>query len=304
MSVLALEKLTLPAPEAGFGLADLDLTVAAGEQIALLGEGPGGAALLAPLLKSGGLHKSVSGQLRMGDGGAMLLPRAPMPIPPRLTVAQAIAHAARRDHRARLKSGVDEVLRECADLLPSRFGARRVGDLTPGERLLLPVLTAAAIGPALIFAEGPLMGADPVGEANYWSWLRWLCRQKGIALVLVTAEPALAAEIADRVAVFHAGRLVEDGPLAMVFERPRHPYTRALIAAPPERKRSLRKAELLPGLLPGTGLTAGRAEDASGCPFHPRCPNALAGCYLDLPGLTEEDERRYACHWPLNTGER
>jgi dipeptide transport system ATP-binding protein len=117
-----------------------------------------------------------------------------------------------------------------------------------------------------------------------------LQRERGMALVMITHDLAVVAEMAQRVAVMYAGQVVETGRLPDVFESPRHPYTAALLAAIPEHNRGGRRLQALPGIVPGA------LDRPSGCLFSPRCPRAQDRCRARRPAL----DAGVRCFYPLS----
>jgi peptide/nickel transport system ATP-binding protein len=123
--------------------------------------------------------------------------------------------------------------------------------------------------------------------------LKRLCREKGVAVMLVTHDMGVIAEAADRVAVMYAGRLVELGPVREVLTRARHPYTAGLMASTPLASLGHRRLRQIPGAMPRLNALP------SGCPFNPRCERAEDKCRQPpAPGL-EACEGRAACWFPL-----
>lgn len=304
MTLLSLQDLALahpPGPLQPPDLEDVDLDIAAGEQVALLGESGSGLSLLAPALLAargagpvlrGGIwfDHSEAGRLRpqqlarQRKGGVEFLSTDP---------AQGFdpARALGRQIRAP-RATLATHLTACGIADPPKVLATRARMVEP--RLLTRVALAAALARQprlmLVNALGP---AEPIAMADQMMLLRQQCRASDVALLLLTSQPALAAEMADRIAVFYAGRLVEDARAVDVIRRPRHPYTAALIRALPERTLPNTPLAELPGEAPSAETLP------QGCRFHPRCSHALAGCYLEPPQMTEQDGRCFACHWPL-----
>ena len=131
--------------------------------------------------------------------------------------------------------------------------------------------------PTLLIADEPTTALDVSIQAQIIALLKRLCRERGTAVMLVTHDMGVIAEMADRVAVMYAGRIVEIGPLREVVLSPRHPYTRGLMAAiPPTAARAPRLAQI-PGTMPRLGAIP------AGCAFHPRCGHAFDRCRRERP---------------------
>jgi peptide/nickel transport system ATP-binding protein len=124
-----------------------------------------------------------------------------------------------------------------------------------------------------------------------------LAREAGTAVLWITHDLAVVAELADRVAVMYAGRIVEIGPVDAVLDAPRHPYTLGLLNSSATLVAPGGRLNQIDGVAP-------RIDDRpSGCPFRPRCPNALPLCAERDPGPTEEGSQTYRCHNPMPKGD-
>jgi oligopeptide/dipeptide ABC transporter ATP-binding protein len=133
--------------------------------------------------------------------------------------------------------------------------------------------------PRLLIADEPTTALDVTVQKQILELLAKLRRDLGLALLFITHDLGVVAQVADRIAVTYAGRIVEEGPAREVLERPRHPYTAGLLRASPQLVRH--KLEPIPGTVPS--LTA----LPPGCAFEPRCPLRLAECAAAMPGLLE-----------------
>lgn len=131
--------------------------------------------------------------------------------------------------------------------------------------------------PRLLIADEPTTALDVTVQKQILELLARLRRDLGLALLFITHDLGVVAQVADRVAVTYAGRIVEEGPAREVLERPRHPYTAGLLRASPQLVR--RKLEPIPGAVPS--LTA----LPPGCAFEPRCPVRIPECTLAMPEL-------------------
>ena len=168
--------------------------------------------------------------------------------------------------------------------------------LSAGMSQRVMIAMAIAGHPRLLIADEPTTALDVTIQAQIMSLLREVQRQHGMALILITHDLALAAENCQRVVVMYAGQVVETGPIDAVFTAPRHPYTRALLNALPERGVGRRRLAMLPGVVPGP------EDRPTGCLLHPRCGFATERCRLDPPVLQMAGADRQArCHTPLNS---
>jgi oligopeptide/dipeptide ABC transporter ATP-binding protein len=163
------------------------------------------------------------------------------------------------------------------------------------------MIAAACLGgqPSLVLADEPTTSLDVTIEAQVLQLLRDLRRELGLALVLVTHNLALVAELCDRVLVMYAGHLVENGGIYQTFEHPSHPYTAQLLRALPRFPASSIRLEAMPGNVPDL------AEPIAGCAFAPRCERYLGPiCNTRVPELrsTGTPGQSAACHlYPLTT---
>ena len=158
-----------------------------------------------------------------------------------------------------------------------------------GMRQRVVIALALAAEPQLLIADEPTTALDVSVQAQVMSLLKRLCQQRGLAVLLVTHDMGVIAEVCDRVAVMYAGRIVEMGPVREVVHSPVHPYTAGLMGSIPpmtgERERLLQ----IDGAMPRLGATP------AGCAFHPRCPSAMARCRAERPELMSAGASRAAC---------
>ncbi len=164
-------------------------------------------------------------------------------------------------------------------------------ELSGGMRQRALIAMALACGPDLLVADEPTTALDVTTQAQILALLKELQRQDGMAILLITHDLAVAAEMADRVVVMYAGRIAEQAPATEIFARPRHPYTRGLLRASARHGHSRRgELDAIPGSIP-------RLDDMpSGCRFHPRCANRAARCTEQAPPLAVvADARDLAC---------
>jgi oligopeptide/dipeptide ABC transporter ATP-binding protein len=152
-------------------------------------------------------------------------------------------------------------------------------ELSGGMRQRVAIAIAVSCDPEVLLADEPTTALDVTVQAQILDELKNLKRQLGTALILVTHDVGVAEQMADRVAVMYAGRIVEIGPAAEVLDRPAHPYTEGLLSCLPTSE--LRRGELRPlaGLPPMAG------EYGEGCPFAPRCPRVFEQCRQVDPDL-------------------
>jgi dipeptide transport system ATP-binding protein len=159
------------------------------------------------------------------------------------------------------------------------------------QRVMLAM--AIACNPRLLIADEPTTALDVTVQAQMLALLLRLQRTHGMALVLITHDLGVVAEVAERVLVMYAGQVVETAAVPGVFEQPRHPYTEALLASLPERNAGRRRLRALAGVVPGA------FDRPPGCLLAPRCPYVQARCSAERPALFDLGEARARCFFPL-----
>ncbi len=174
---------------------------------------------------------------------------------------------------------------------PALICERYPHQMSGGMKQRIVIAMALAADPDVLIADEPTTALDVTVQAQIIRLLDDLVKERDLALVLITHDMSVVAQTCDKVVVMYAGRAVEHGPVETIFDRPRHPYTQALIACIP---RGLDEATRLTGI-EGTVPTV--VNYPSGCPFHPRCPRAEAICATDPPGFSVEGDSAAACHF-------
>jgi oligopeptide/dipeptide ABC transporter ATP-binding protein len=164
--------------------------------------------------------------------------------------------------------------------------------LSGGMKQRIVIAMALAGDPELIIADEPTTALDVTVQAQIIQILGNLVRDRGLALLLITHDMGVVAQVCDRVAVLYAGRLAEEGAVAPIFAAPAHPYTAALIGCIPQD--GMRKGSLtgIPGTVPSA------LAYPPGCRFHPRCPRVSDACRMDAPAIQLRGLGRVACHHP------
>jgi dipeptide transport system ATP-binding protein len=168
--------------------------------------------------------------------------------------------------------------------------------LSGGMNQRVMIAMAIACNPRLLIADEPTTALDVTIQAQIIDLLLNLQRERGMALVLITHDMGVVAETAHRIMVMYAGQQVEMQSAAQLFERPRHPYTAALLDALPERSAGRRRLSTISGVVPGV------EDRPTGCLFNPRCTYADDRCRQVMPDLTADAEgRQVRCLKPLNS---
>jgi peptide/nickel transport system ATP-binding protein len=195
-------------------------------------------------------------------------------------------HERARGREARARTG--ELLDSVG--IPADRAERFPHEFSGGMRQRAAIAMALACNPSVLIADEPTTALDVMVQAQILELLDSLCRDFGLALLLVTHDLPVVAELCDRAAVMYAGEIVEQGPVDALYHEPRHPYTRLLFAATPDLY-----GHGVPASIPGAPPRLDRP--LVGCPFHTRCDRAFARCVDERPLLKELDgDRSAACH--------
>ena len=159
------------------------------------------------------------------------------------------------------------------------------------QRVMLAM--AIACNPRLLIADEPTTALDVTVQAQMLALLLRLQRERGMALVLITHDLGVVAEVAQRVLVMYAGQVVESAAADDLFAQPRHPYTEALLASLPERNAGRRRLASLAGVVPGA------FDRPVGCLLSPRCPYVRERCRASRPPLFEVGASLARCYYPI-----
>lgn len=213
---------------------------------------------------------------------------------PVLSVETQIGEALTRHLGLRGRARRERVLallREVGIPDPERRLREYPHQLSGGMKQRVVIAMAIACDPDLVIADEPTTALDVTLQAQVLELLRRERERRGMALLLITHDLGVVAENADRVAVMYAGEIVEEAPRGRFFREPRHPYTRGLFEALPDRRKRARPLAAIPGSVPSL------AAPPPGCRFAPRCALADARCRAEAPGWTELGEgHRVRCH--------
>jgi peptide/nickel transport system ATP-binding protein len=186
------------------------------------------------------------------------------------------------------RSRVGELLESVG--IPRERGNRFPHEFSGGMRQRAAIAMALACNPSVLVADEPTTALDVMVQAQILDLLDALCRDFGLALLLVTHDLPVVAQLCDRAAVMYAGEIVERGPVEELYHDPRHPYTRLLFAATPDLY-----GESTPVSIPGSPPRLDRP--LQDCPFQSRCDRAFERCGDERPLLRELDAgRAAACH--------
>ncbi len=211
---------------------------------------------------------------------------------PRMTVYATLAepllvHGVCQPSEA--KERVAKLL-ETVGLAP-RYMQKYPHEFSGGQRQRIAIARALALSPKIIVADEPVSALDVSIQAQILNLLSQLCRKMNLTLIFIAHDLSVVKHISDRIAVMYLGKIVELGPAADVIERPRHPYTRALVSAIPSPNPEIerqRQRIMLPGDPPSP------LNPPAGCAFHPRCPYAKEICSASVPPLVAAGPNREA----------
>ena len=290
--------------------------VDAGETLAVLGESGSGKSVTAqaimgildtpPGFVTGGeirfrgedmlkMNPEKRRQIR-GDGIAMVFQDALSALNPVFTVGFQIAEVFRKRKGMSRKDS----MAKAGDLLdmvkiPNARGRVKAypHEFSGGMRQRVMIAMSLALDPEVLIADEPTTALDVTVQAQIMDLLAELRRERNMGLILITHDLGVVADVADRIAVMYAGRIVEQAGIFELFKKPCHPYTRGLLDSIPRLDLKGQELATIKGLPPNL------MRIPSGCPFHPRCPRFQQGiCDTQVPPLLQLDAgRSSACHF-------
>jgi oligopeptide transport system ATP-binding protein len=307
--------LTVDFPRRGgvvHAVRGVDLEVGRGETLALLGESGSGKSMTAravmrltppsarvgaEVIEVGGadVFRARAGELRRlrGEKMTMIFQDPLSALNPVLSVGSQIGELFRLHRgmgRRQARAEAEQLLAAVGIPDPGSRVRAYPHQCSGGMRQRILIALAIALRPGLLIADEPTTALDVTVQAQILDLLRSLQREMDLAILLITHDLGVVCEVADRVAVMYAGRVVEEGPAEEVLSRPAHPYTRALLDSVPQA----RSGGELPTI---AGSPPPAAEVLPGCSFAPRCRFALDRCTTELPvPETVAPGRTAACH--------
>jgi oligopeptide transport system ATP-binding protein len=289
--------------------------VDAGETLAVLGESGSGKSVTAqtvmgildtpPGFVTGGevrfhgkdmLTMSTEERRRIrGEGIAMVFQDALSALNPVFTVGFQIAEQfrirrgmSRKDAKKRATEMLDQVkipgAKQRINEYPHQFSG--------GMRQRVMIAMSLALDPEVLIADEPTTALDVTVQAQIMDLLAEVQRERQMGMILITHDLGVVADVADRIAVMYAGRIVEEGDVHELYAKPAHPYTIGLLESIPRIDEKGQQLRTIRGLPPSL------LRIPSGCPFHPRCPMAQAVCPEKVPPLLQlSSTRASACHF-------
>ncbi|MFJ2898938.1 ABC transporter ATP-binding protein [Streptomyces sp. NPDC087218] len=293
----------------------VNYSVAEGETLAVLGESGSGKSVTAQAIMgildmppgkiSGGeirfkdrdlltMKKDERRRIR-GQEMAMIFQDALSSLNPVLSVGQQLGEMfevhrgmSRKDSRAKAVELMDRVripaAKERVGNYPHQFSG--------GMRQRIMIAMAMALEPSLIIADEPTTALDVTVQAQVMDLLAELQRELNMGLILITHDLGVVADVADKIAVMYAGRIVESAPVHEIYRAPAHPYTKGLLRSIPRLDQKGQELYAIKGLPPNL------LHIPPGCAFNPRCPMAQAICRDEVPRLFEvAEDRESACYF-------
>jgi len=285
---------------------DVSFDVAPGETLGLVGESGSGKTVtslsimqlvpMPPGRFSGGrivfggedLTRLPEQQLRRlrGNDIAMVFQESMTSLNPAFTIGDQIAESVRVHRGLGRRAALDRAV-EVLNLVGIPSPRERIHayphEFSGGMRQRAAIAMALACEPKLLIADEPTTALDVTVQAQVLSLLRELQQRFGMAMLFITHNLGVVADICDRVAVMYAGQIVEVAPVDSLFARPGHPYTEGLLRAMPQLGRRGERLAVVPGVPPMPWAMP------AGCRFHPRCPYVQATCRNAPPHLRPQD---------------
>jgi peptide/nickel transport system ATP-binding protein len=286
----------------------VDLDLAAGEVLCILGEsGSGKSVTLRALMRllpkfariRGGIEVdgrdvNAMNERQLADfrGGdvAMIFQEPMTALDPVYTVGRQIAETVQR-HEGASRQAAEARALELLELVQIPSAKRRLAayphELSGGLRQRAMIAVALACRPKLLLADEPTTALDATVQIQVLLLLRELQRELGMGVIFVTHDLGVAGEIADRVAVMYAGRVVEEGPVGALMAGPLHPYPQGLLGATVHAGMRGQRLTTIPGAPPLLDVVP------TSCAFSPRCPHAEEACLAGVPAMRSPEPGRY-----------
>ncbi|TMJ89649.1 MAG: ABC transporter ATP-binding protein [Alphaproteobacteria bacterium] len=234
-----------------------------------------------------------------GDDISMVFQEPMTSLNPVLTIGRQIGEPLRLHQgltRNQVEQRVVEMLSVVGIAEPRRRAREYPHQLSGGMRQRVMIAIALACRPKLLIADEPTTALDVTIQAQILSLMADLKQRFGSAIIVITHDLGVVAEIARRVMVMYAGRKVEEAPVAELFRSPRHPYTRGLLSAVPKLGSSLADAQTRLAEIPG--VVPSLKQRIAGCVFASRCALAADLCWRVAPALEEKAPAHFAaCHF-------
>ncbi len=232
-----------------------------------------------------------------GNAISMIFQEPMTSLNPVLTIGEQISEAIRlhQDMKRQEAWRWGEQMLQMVQIPAPRARAREYPHkLSGGMRQRAMIAMALSCNPQLLLADEPTTALDVTIQAQILSLMMRLKEEFGTSILLITHDLGIIAEMASRVVVMYAGRVVEEAPVRELFKDPRHPYTEGLLGSIPvigRKAKTGRRLQEIPGMVPSP------LEMPKGCRFHPRCPKVMDVCPRDAPPLVVLGEHRRVSCW-------
>jgi len=292
-------------PTSQLAVNSISLGLAARERIGVVGESGSGKSTLGRLLL--GLTEPTQGDVwfeginhkqRRGQDWTQFRVRTSLvqqnplsALNPQMTIGQQVAEGLLVHHLANRADACDRVAKMLERVgLSSAMMNRYPHQMSGGQRQRVVIARALILDPKLVVFDEAVSALDVSVQAQVVSLLRSLWRELDLAYVFITHDLRVVRHLVDRIAVMYLGRIVETGDIKSVYQRPRHPYTRALLASVPTMDPTVRNIE------PPIKGELDAAKILQGCAFRSRCPFAIDRCATETPDLRPVSGQHVACH--------
>jgi len=229
-----------------------------------------------------------------GDKLSMIFQEPMTSLNPAFPVGEQVSEAILRHKKvsnAQAQEQAVEMLRKVRIPSPERRARDYPHQLSGGMRQRVMIAMALACNPRLLIADEPTTALDVTIQAQILELMRLLRAELGTAIILITHDLGVIAELADEVLVMYAGKVVERCAAVRLFSEPQHPYTVGLLGSIPRLHLQQERLSAIEGIVPDA------AAFPQGCRFHPRCPFAVDQCRMEIPVLKEVKANHYAACW-------
>ena len=247
------------------------------------------------LFKGEDLTRASKRRLReiRGNRIAMIFQDPMMTLNPVLTIGTQMVESIKAHRPVSKREARELVLDQLREVgLPdpaARFDAYP-HQLSGGMRQRIVIATALLLEPDIIIADEPTTALDVTIQAEVMALMGELCRRHGSSLIMITHDIALVSQATERLAIFYAGRIVEEGATDRLIAQPLHPYTQGLLACLPQNNAPGEMLAQIEGSMPPLEVRI------SGCAFHPRCGRRIEVCAMTVPELWRLGDRHVACY--------
>lgn len=299
--------------ETVYAVNDLNLTLNKGETLGLVGETGAGKTTTALsvmrllpdrtgvitngqiILGDVDITKATEADMRLirGNGISMVFQDPMTSLNPILTVGEQIAEVLQLHRLDMTPEQKDKKVDEILELvgLPADRKHEYPHQFSGGMKQRVVIAMALACEPKLILADEPTTALDVTIQAQILKMMKELKQRLNTAMIFITHDLGVVAQICDRVAIMYAGEIIEIGTTEDIFEGPKHhPYTTGLFGSIPDMTKVTRRLNPIEGLMPDP------TEPLSGCKFYPRCPQCMAVCKTEKPIATINGTHTTKCH--------